>query len=500
MKRHEHQKDHRAALARIDAVIQQGPFTASWESLKNFKVPDWYLDDKFGIFIHWGLYCVPAFGNEWYARNMYQQGSKEFEHHLKTYGQHKDFGYKDFIPMFTAKDYDPKAWANLFKEAGARFVMPVAEHHDGFPMYHSDITDWCAGKMGPKRDLVGELADAVRAEGLVFSASSHRAENWWFYDGGLSFDSDVSDPANAGIYGPPQPASPNVGHSSEEWRSKTWQPVPDTAFLEDWLVRTCEIIDKYRPQVLWFDWWIEQEVFQPYLQKLAAYYYNCGAEWGLGVAINHKHDSFPVGTTVFDIERGQLNHIREYFWQNDTSVSKNSWGYIRQHDYKPVQWIIQDLVDIVSKNGALLLNIGPKADGTLPEEEQAILLEMGKWLSINGEAIYHTRPCDIYGEGPTDVPEGSFTDTKRKDFSPEDIRFTRKGNYLYATLLAWNKGSVTIKSLAEGSSVAASSIKKISLLGDESALEFSQSAEGLKVSLPDTPPCEHAFVLRLELT
>ncbi len=499
MKRHEHQKDHSAALAKIDAVIKQGPFAANWESLKGFTVPEWYLNDKFGIFIHWGLYCVPAFSNEWYPRNMYQQGSKEFDHHLKTYGKHKEFGYKDFIPMLTAKDYDPKAWAKLFKDAGAKFVMPVAEHHDGFPMYDSDFTDWCAAKMGPKRDLVGDLANAVRAEGMVFSASSHRAENWWFYDGGLEFDSDVSDPANAGLYGPPQPASPKASHSSEEWRSKTWSPVPDKAFLDDWLVRTCEIIDKYRPQVLWFDWWIEQEVFQPYLQKFAAYYYNRGAEWGLGVAINHKHDSYPIGTTVFDIERGQLNHIREHFWQNDTSVSKNSWGYISHHDYKPAQWIIQDLVDIVSKNGALLLNIGPKPDGTIPQEEQAMLLEIGKWLSINGEAIYNTRPWEVYGEGPTEVPEGSFTDTKRKDFSPKDIRFTQNGKNLYATLLAWNKGSVTIQSLKEGSSVSASDIKKISLLGDGSALEFTQSSKGLNISLPENPPCDHAFVLKLEL-
>ncbi len=494
MQRHEHQKDHSAALAKIDAVIKQGPFAANWESLKNFKVPEWYMNDKFGIFIHWGVYCVPAFGNEWYARNMYQQGSKEFEHHVKTYGKHSEFGYKDFIPKLTAKNYDPKAWAKLFKDAGAKFVMPVAEHHDGFPMYHSDVTDWCAAKMGPKRDVVGELADAVRNEGMIFSASSHRAENWWFFDGGLEFDSDVTNPANEGMYGPPQPSSPKKEHSSDEWRSRSWKNPPDKAFLDDWLVRTCEIVDKYRPQVLWFDWWIEQEIFQPYLQKFAAYYYNRGAEWNLGVAINHKHESFPVGTTVFDIERGQLNHIREFFWQNDTSVSKNSWGYISHHDYKPVAWIIQDLVDIVSKNGALLLNIGPKPDGTIPREEQDMLLEIGKWLSVNGEAIYNTRPWKVYGEGPTEVPEGSFTDTKRTDFTPKDIRFTQNGNNLYATLLAWNKGSVTITSLSN------LSIKKISLLGDGKALEFSQSSEGLNVSLPDKPPCDHAYVLKLELS
>jgi alpha-L-fucosidase len=497
-KRHEHTKDHSVALAKIEAVIVQGPFANNWESLKGFKVPQWYLNDKFGIFIHWGLYSVPAFSNEWYARNMYQEGTKEFEHHVKTYGKHTEFGYKDFIPMLTAQNYDANAWAELFKKSGAKFIMPVAEHHDGFPMYDSDVTDWSAAKMGPKRDLVGELAKAVKDHGMIFAASSHRAENWWFYDGGLHFSSDVTVPANQGLYGPPQ-HSPRTEHSSPEWSSKTWSPAPNKAFLDDWLVRTCEIVDKYRPQVLWFDWWIEQEVFQPYLQKFAAYYYNRGAQWGLGVAINHKHDSFPVGTTVFDIERGQLNHIREYFWQNDTSVSKNSWGYIRHHDYKPAEWIIQDLIDIASKNGALLLNVGPKPDGTIPHEEQEMLLEIGKWLDINGEAIYNTRPWEVYGEGPTEVPEGQFTDTKRSAFTPEDIRFTQNGKNLYATLLAWNTGSIMIKSLKEGSSVSVNSIKKISLLGHVTALEFSQSTEGLKISLPDVAPCDHAFVIKLEL-
>jgi alpha-L-fucosidase len=245
----------------------------------------------------------------------------------------------------------------------------------------------------------------------------------------MKFPSDVQDPKNAGLYGPAQMASAN-SHDSAAWKSKDWQPRPDKAFLDDWLVRCCEILDKYRPQVVWFDWWIEQKVFEPYLQKFAAYYYyNRGAEWGLGVAINHKYDSFSEGVAVFDIERGRLNHIRPFFWQNDTSVSKNSWGYISHHEYKPVTWVIQDLIDIVSKNGALLLNIGPKPDGTIPEAEQAMLLEIGKWLSINSEAIYGTRPWRVYGEGPTEIPEGAFTNTKRSEFSSEDIRFTGKETF-----------------------------------------------------------------------
>src|SRR5689334_752018 len=182
-----------------------GPFEPTWESLMRYQVPDWYRDAKFGIFIHWGLYCVPAFGNEWYPRNMYRQGAKEYDHHLANYGPHTEFGYKDFIPLFAAEKFDAAAWAMLFKESGAEYVVPVAEHHDGFPMYDCSFTEWSAAKMGPKRDIVRELATAVRKQGLHFGASSHRAEHWWFYDGGMTFDSDVKDPRYFSFYGPAKP-------------------------------------------------------------------------------------------------------------------------------------------------------------------------------------------------------------------------------------------------------------------------------------------------------
>jgi alpha-L-fucosidase len=196
-----------AAMKTVDAVIAKGPFKAAWASLETFKPPQWYADAKFGIFIHWGVYSVPAFGSEWYPREMYLQDGKHgiFQHHVGKYGPQSKFGYKDFIPMFKADKYNPAAWAELFKESGARYVMPVAEHHDGFQMYASDLSDWNAAKMGPKRDLVGDLAREVRKQGLHFTASTHRAEHWWFFEGGMKFDSDVKDPRYAGLYGPAQP-------------------------------------------------------------------------------------------------------------------------------------------------------------------------------------------------------------------------------------------------------------------------------------------------------
>ncbi len=461
-----------------------GPFEPTWESLSNYQIPTWYEDGKFGIFIHWGVYSVPAFSSEWYSRQMYQQGSREFEHHVATYGPQTEFGYKDFVPLMTYEAYDPASYAKLFAEAGAKFVVPVAEHHDGFAMYDSGFSRWCAAKMGPKRDVMGDLADAVRSEGLVFGASTHRAEHFWFFDGGRQIPSDVQDPAFDDLYGPAAPG-PKDHHNLDE-------AAPTPEYLEDWLARTIEIVDKYKPQLVWFDWWIQHNAFKPYLQRFAAHYYNRGAEWGLGVAINYKYDAYPKGTAVFDVERGQLAGIRDALWQNDTSVSKTSWGYITNQDYKTPESLVEDLVDVVSKNGALLLNIGPKPDGTIPEEEQRILLEIGAWLKVNGEAIYGTRPWHTFGEGPTEIPEGAFTDTNRAAFTGEDFRFTTKGDTVYAIALAWPGTQAVIKTL-KGMAGGV-----VTLLGFDGELPTHSTENGLVVELPKIEPNTYPYVIKIE--
>ena len=297
-------------LARVRAVAAGGPYRPEWGSLQQYRVPRWYEDAKFGVFVHWGVYSVPAFSNEWYARTMYQQGTAEFEHHRSTYGPQDRFGYKDFIERFDAARFDPQQWAATFHRAGAQFVVPVAEHHDGFAMYDTARSRWNAAAVGPRRDVLGELGEAVRRCGMVLGASSHRAEHWWFMNGGTAFDSDVRDPALADLYGPAMPE----------------ETAPNEQFLEDWLLRTVEVVDRYRPQVLWFDWWIEQPAFEPYLRLLAAYYYNEAARWGRGVVINHKWAAFPEGSAVHDVERGALPGTHPRTWQNDTAVSRTSWG------------------------------------------------------------------------------------------------------------------------------------------------------------------------------
>jgi alpha-L-fucosidase len=470
--------DKQKYLEEIDRVIDIGKFKDNWDSLSNYKLADWYKNAKFGIFIHWGVYSVPAFNNEWYSRNMYIQGSKEYEHHIKTYGKHKHFGYKDFIPMFKAEKFDAEEWAELFQAAGARYVVPVAEHHDGFQMYKSELSHFNAYEMGPKRDVLGELGVAFKKHGMELCASSHRVEHWFFMSHGKEFDSDIKEPLVCGDFYWPSMAEPN--------HHDLFSSDPTTEYLEDWLLRTCEIVDNYRPKVIYFDWWIQHSSMKPYLKKFAAYYYNRAAEWGVEVAIDYKHDAFMFGTAVVDIERGQFAEQKPYFWQTDTAVAKNSWCYTENNEYKTAKEIVCDLVDIVSKNGSLLLNIGPKSDGTIPAEDKAILLEIGQWLKVNGEAIYNSKLWRIAGEGPTQVEEGQFTDIKTKIFTSEDLRFTVNGANLYATVLSYPaNGLVSIKALGEKNAAKLPHfhgiIKDVSVLGFDERVIWERNEEALVI-------------------
>ena len=487
-------------LAVEEKQENDGPYRADWATLMKYQQPQWYKDAKFGIFIHWGVYSVPAAQNEWYPRNMYRPGEgayKNFqEHYASKDAAEKDAkGYKDLIPLFRAEHFDANEWAKVFKESGAQYVVPVAEHHDGFSMYDSGLSDWTVVKMGPKRDTLGELAAAIRGQGLHFGLSSHRAEHDFFYEGGRAIRSDVNDPKYASLYGPAHQwfAAGGDAHGLEN----DWTYVSD-AWTRDWLARDTELVEKYKPEVVYFDWWIGEHGFRSSVARFAAFYYNFADAHGYTGVIDFKDYSLNWKAGVRDFERGQQDHIVADHWQTDTSISNASWGYIEHDTFKSPEFLVRQLVDIVSKNGNLLLNFGPRSDGTIPDEVKTTLLAMGAWLKVNGEAIYATTPWKTFGEGPTQVMAGAFHDTDTKPYTAQDFRFTAKGTTVYAIGMACPKdGKATILSLGwahEGSELP---IAKVELLGSADKVNWTQGAESLTVTLPSGAACQYAYALKL---
>jgi alpha-L-fucosidase len=482
-------------LKDVDRQADDGPYRPDWETLQKYEIPQWYKDAKFGIFIHWGVLSVSGIGNEWYPRNMYQQKEPEFQQHIKKYGPQDKFGYKDLIPLFRAEKWDPADWAKLFKAAGARYVIPVAEHHDGFAMYDSALSDWSAAKMGPRRDVIGELAGAVRAEGMHFGTSFHRAEHDWFFEGGRTFRSDVNDPRYAGLYGP--------AHTSlqdpHQVLMNDWTYV-SPEFANDWLARAAEIVEKYKPEVMYLDWWAGQPNYRPNVTRFASFYYNFSAQHGIPAVIDIKDYALDWHAGARDFERGMKESIEEEHWQTDTSISNISWAYLEHDDFKTPEFLVHQLIDIVSKNGNLLLNIGPRPDGTIPDEVRSSLLEIGLWLKLNGEAIYDTTPWKIYGEGPTQIRAGFGHDKDTNSYQASDFRFTQKGQTLYAIEMARPAdgraviGSLGSKKLSPGLQIA-----RVELLGSSAKLDWRQTEDALEVKLPDSLPGKYAYVFRIQM-
>lgn len=473
----------REILQTVDEVIAAGPYSADWDSLMHAQAPAWFREEKLGIFIHWGIFSVPAYDNEWYSRNMYIRGLRAHEHHIAVYGPHARFGYKDFIPMFKAEKFDPAEWIGLFRRAGAGYLFPVAEHHDGFQMYASRLSNWNAADMGPKRDILGDLRREAEAQGMHFCTSSHRVEHWFFMGHGREFESDIREPMQKGDFYWPAMKEPDL-------QTLYAVPAPPAEFMDDWLARTAELILNYRPKLLYFDWCIQQAAVKPYLKKLAAFYYNCGKQWGEDVMICYKQEAMMFGSGIVEVERGSLAEAKPYPWQTDTAVARNSWCYTDSLDYKSSNEIICTLIDIVSKGGNLLLNIGPKADGTIPAGDRQILEDLGCWMDVNGEAIRGAKCWRKSQEGPTIAAEGQFQDAHALPYTSADYRFTVNHGAVYAMCMKCpENGEFTVKSFADRHNQNIPEfqgiIEKVEILGfPDAAVRWERSNEGLRVSVP----------------
>ncbi len=482
-----------AKLREVDRQSFAGPYRADWETLRNYDIPQWYKDAKFGIFIHWGVFSVPGMMNEWYPRNMYQKNDPTFQEHVKKYGPQDKFGYKDLVPLFKAERWDPADWARLFKQSGARYVVPVAEHHDGFALYNSDLSDWTAVKMGPKRDVIGDLSHAVRAEGLHFGTSFHRAEHNWFFDGGRTFRSDVNDPKYASLYGPAH----TWLQDPSQFLINDWTYV-SPQFADDWLARASEIVEKYNPELVYFDWWVGQPNYRRNVTRFTAFYYNYAAEHHIPAIINIKDYALDWTAGARDFERGMKEDIEKRHWQTDTSISNISWGYLEHDEFKSPEFIVHQLIDVVSKNGNLLLNIGPRADGTIPDEVRNTLLEIGTWLKQNGEAIYDTTPWLIYGEGPTKVQPGFGHDKDTKPYTSADFRFTARDNKIYAIAMSWPaNGHLVIHALGSTQQAKGLRIVNVEAIGATAKVNWQQSAEALEIDCPGNAPGMYAYTFRI---
>lgn len=481
----------------LGPVSADGPFEADWASLAGHSAaPEWLKDAKLGIYFHWGPYTVPAFGDEWYPRWMFFEGRREWEHHEKTYGPPSEFGYHDFVPKFTGEHFDPEEWADLFQRSGARFAGPVAEHHDGFSMWDSDVTPWNAADKGPQRDILGDLFASLRKRDLKTIATFHHARNLQRYR-------DVPQEETHGFHNSHFPYLPGMPTASEDPELRLlYGNVPEDEWLEKiWFGKLREVVDRYEPDIVWFDSWLD-EIPDDYRRRFCAYYLNQADSWDKDVAIVRKQDDLPLDFTINDHEKSREAKALADLWMTDDTISTGSWCYTENLRVKPLDKVVHGLVDAVSKNGVVLLNISPMADGTIPEDQRQVLLGLGAWLSANGDAIYDTRPWLHAAEGPTSEPEGGFArrdDFLRLEYSARDIRYTssKDGGSVYAVTLGVPVAgdTVLLKSFADVDREVSSVVS----LADEAEVSWEATPEGLKLTAPQSDE-KSALAFRISLT
>lgn len=503
--------------------ILKGKFKPTWESLQQYTTPDWFRNAKFGIWAHWGPQCQPEFG-DWYAREMYMEGHPKYNYHVEKYGHPSQFGFKDVINGWKAENWNPEELVTLYKNAGAKYFIALANHHDNFDLYNSKYHKWNSTKIGPKKDLIGGWEKAARKNGLQFGVSVHAAHAWSWYEtaqrsdktgayAGVPYDGKLTKKDGEGkwwqgydpqeLYVQNHSLSENSADNNgihKQWNWGNGVNIPSASYCKKFLNRTINLINQYNPDLIYFDdtalplWPISDAGL-----KIAAHFYNKSIkEKGAveAVIFGKILDEQQRKCMVWDIERGQSNNIEPLPWQTDTCIG--SWHYNKtifdSHKYKSSKTVIHTLVDVVSKNGNLCLSVPVKGDGTIDSDERKIVEEIGDWMKINSECIYDTRPWKIFGEGPAlekvaALSAQGFNEGKGKPFTNEDVRFTIKENILFAIFLGWpEQPQQIVKAVTTASSVE--------LLG-YGKLEFIVSSDGLKVNLPQQKPCNSAYVLKI---
>jgi alpha-L-fucosidase len=525
-----------------DPQITPGPFKPAWDSLAGgYHCPEWFRDAKFGIWAHWSAQCVPEHG-DWYARDLYLEGTKDYILQVKERGHPSQSGFMEIDNAWKAEKWDPEKLMALYKRAGAKYFVALANHHDNFDAYDSKYQPWNSVNLGPKKDIVGIWARVARENGLRFGVSNHSSHAWhWFqpayghdvegplagvpYDAGRLTKADGKgtwwdglDPQD--LYGGlrmPMPDNLKTAQEAIAWHKQNdghwYESIPpnDHGYSAKWFLRAQDLVDKYHPDLLYFD---DTELpLGKYGLAIAAHYYNASAashDGRVEVVLNAKHmQPEHAAAVVGDIERGVSETIRPEPWQTDTCIG--SWHYDRaiftEHRYKTTGQVVRMLADIVSKNGNLLLSVPVRGTGEIDEDEVAFLQGMAAWMDVNQEAIFGTRPWRVYGEGPSTIEHaekgtfGGTRDVRKQPYTSADIRFTKKGDVVYAILLAWpTDQAALIKTMADhGAEMEGRGISEVSLLGSSETLKWTRDTTGLHVALPKTPPCEHAFVLKVRL-
>jgi alpha-L-fucosidase len=505
-----------ASLRAEELPITTGPFEPTWKSLSHYQCPDWFRDAKFGIWAHWTAQCVPEQG-DWYARAIYQSEgvnrrtgqktgpSSQYNYQVAHYGHPSKVGFKDIDRLWHAENWEPEKLIDLYKRAGAKYFVALANHHDNFDCYDSKYQPWNSVNMGPKKDIVGGWAKAARAAGLRFGVTVHAARAWtWFEvaqgaDGfgplqGVPYDGKLTKADGQGTWW--------EGYDPQDLYAQNHKigDAPSREYCEKFFNRTLDLVHKYQPDLLYFDDRVLPlaNVDENYGLKIAADFYNSSVKWhGRNEAVMNTKilDAAQQKCFVLDIERGKSARIEPRPWQTDTCLG--DWHYSRDiydhHAYKKPGDVVRMLVDIVSKNGNLLLNVPVRGDGTIDDQETACLEGIAAWMKSNSEAIFGTRPWIVYGEGAGSEQRGGFGGLRELGkYSAQDIRFTQKAGVLYAIAMGRPSGKVKVKAL-NGKKAA-----KVTLLGSEEKLAWQQDDAGLTIDAPSNVPSEFAAAFKIE--